>query len=254
MYQNIKFEEKDGVVRIVLARPPLNILNIEMMGEICVALESLLEKDEVKVVAFFGEGKAFSAGVDVGEHLGESAKLMIEVFHRIFRLLVELEKPTVAVVGGAALGGGCELATFCDVVIASENAKFGQPEVSVGVFPPVAAALWQFIPSSKRALELILSGEVVSAEEAVKIGIVSRVVPPEKLNEEAEKVIAGFSKMSGAVLRYTKRAAWVLLRENFENALGEIERIYLDELMKTEDANEGLNAFLSKRKPVWRNK
>ncbi|MCX7703081.1 MAG: enoyl-CoA hydratase/isomerase family protein [Planctomycetota bacterium] len=253
MYQNIRFEEREGIARVTLARPPLNILNIEMMGEICVALEGLLERDDIKAVAFFGEGKSFSAGVDVGEHIGEKASMMLEVFHRIFRLLIEIEKPSVAVVGGAALGGGCELATFCDVVIASENAKFGQPEVAVGVFPPVAAALWQFLPSSKRALELLLTGEVVSAEEALKAGIVSRVVGQERLMEEAEKVLGSFSRMSGKVLRYAKRAAWVLLREDFENALGEIEQIYLGELMRSKDAEEGLKAFLEKRKPMWRN-
>lgn len=253
MLRNIRFEEKDGVAKVVLARPPLNILNIEMMEEINGVLEGLVGRDDVKVVAFFGEGKAFSAGVDVGEHVGDTAKRMIEVFHRMFRLLVGIEKPSVAVVGGAALGGGCELATFCDIVVASEKAKFGQPEVQVGVFPPIAAALWQFLPSSKRALELLLTGEVIGAEEAVKAGIINRVVPHNELESAAEKLLTALSGMSGIVLRYAKSSAWALLRDDFEEALRRIERIYLDELMATKDANEGLNAFIEKRKPVWRN-
>jgi len=253
MFKNIRVEEKDGVAKVVLARPPLNILNIEMMEEMNGALEGFVGRDDVKVVAFFGEGKAFSAGVDVGEHLGETARRMIEVFHKIFRLLVELEKPSVAVVGGAALGGGCELATFCDIVIASEKAKFGQPEVQVGVFPPIAAALWQFLPSSKRALELLLTGEVIGAKEALEAGIINRVVPHDELDSAAEKLLSTLSGMSGVVLRYAKSAAWALLRDDFEEALRRIERIYLDELMATKDANEGLKAFLEKRKPKWRN-
>lgn len=253
MHKHIRFQEEEGVAKITLARPPLNILNIEMMEEINGTLEGLLNRDDIKVIAFFGEGKAFSAGVDVGEHIGDTARKMIEVFHRMFRLLVDLEKPTVAVVGGVALGGGCELATFCDIVLASDKAKFGQPEVQVGVFPPVAAALWQFLPSSKHALELILTGKTVSAEEALSAGIINRIVPHERLEEEAEKLLSTLSGMSGVVLRYAKSAAWALIRDDFEEALRRIERIYLGELMTTKDANEGLNAFLQKRKPHWRN-
>ena len=157
-FQHIRFEKSDGVARLVLNKPPLNVLNIAMMREINAALESLNEDATVKVLVFeAAEGsKAFSAGVDVSEHTAEMVEEMIVVFHRIFRLLNALEVPTVAVVGGAALGGGCELVLFCDMVIASEKASFGQPEIQVGVFAPVAAVAWPGIIGSKKALELLL--------------------------------------------------------------------------------------------------
>lgn len=251
-FEHIRVETAGGVTRITLARPPLNVLNIAMMREMNVAIERAAEDAEARALAFFGEGKAFSAGVDVGEHTGGTAVEMIEVFHGLFRGLLAFERPTVASVGGACLGGGCELATFCDVVIASERAKFGQPEVQVGVLPPVAAAWWPLMPGGRAALELMMNGRIIDAREAKEAGLVSRVVPAESLQEETEKVLTGFSKSSATVLRYLKRAATIDLRRRFETALAGIETLYLNELMKTHDANEGLAAFLEKRAPEWK--
>ena len=251
-FKNISFAESEGIARITLRRPPLNILNIEMMGEINRALESLRGRGDLKAIAFFAEGKAFSAGVDVSEHTGEKVRDMIYVFHKMFRLLDEAGVTSVAVVGGAALGGGCELATFCDIVIASENAKFGQPEIQVGVFPPVACAVFPKIMGRKKALELILTGDVISAEEAQKLGMVNKVVPPEKLNEEAEAFLSKLKSLSAPVLRLARLAAMRDL-SRLLNQLSEIEEIYLSRLMRTHDAEEGLKAFLEKRKPQWKN-
>jgi cyclohexa-1,5-dienecarbonyl-CoA hydratase len=251
-FKNISFAESEGIARITLRRPPLNILNIEMMGEINRALESLRGRGDLKAIAFFAEGKAFSAGVDVSEHTGEKVRDMIYVFHKMFRLLDEAGVTSVAVVGGAALGGGCELATFCDIVIASENAKFGQPEIQVGVFPPVACAVFPKIMGRKKALELILTGDVISAEEAQKLGLVNKVVPPEKLNEEAEAFLSKLKSLSAPVLRLARLAAMRDL-SRLLNQLSEIEEIYLSRLMRTHDAEEGLKAFLEKRKPQWKN-
>jgi len=190
--------------------------------------------------------------VDVGEHLGDLVYKMIEVFHRMFRLMDGLKVPSIAVVGGAALGGGCELALYCDMVIATERAKFGQPEIQVGVFPPIAALIFPRMIGRKKALELILSGETISAQEALTLGLINKVVPEASLAQEVSGFIEKFKKLSGVVLRMTKEATLAGLNDDMDKGLKTIEKIYLDRLMKTNDAIEGLKAFLDKRKPAWK--
>jgi len=253
-YENIRCETADGVATIQLARPPVNVLNIATMEELVAALEAAGADDAVRVVALRGEGKCFSAGVDVGEHMGDMAPKMIAVFHRIFRVLDTLPQPTVAVVHKSVLGGGCEVAAACDMVLASDNAKLGQPEIQVGVFPPVAAALFPRIMGLKKAFELVLTGAVIGAAEAQALGLVNRVVPADAFEEEAAAFLAGLASQSGAVLRITKKALRAGRFAGDYGALETIEFIYLDELMKTHDAHEGLGAFLEKRKPTWENR
>ncbi len=250
-YQHIQSEVKEGIAMITLNREPLNVLNIAMMKEINQALDALKEA-KVKLLLFKAKGKAFSAGVDVGEHLGNQVAEMIEVFHGIFRRLDALPALSIASVQGAALGGGCELALYCDLVVASEKAKFGQPEIQVGVFPPIAALILPRIAGRKKALELILSGETIGAQEAVSLGLINKVVPPEALEEEFQKFCGKFIPLSGLVLSLTKKAFNAGLMDPSAQGLKEIEKIYLQELMKTKDAEEGLRAFLEKRKPVWK--
>jgi cyclohexa-1,5-dienecarbonyl-CoA hydratase len=250
-YQHIQKEMKEGTAVITLNREPLNVLNIAMMKEINQALDSLKEA-KVKLLLFKANGKAFSAGVDVGEHLGDQVTEMIEVFHGIFRRLDALPALSIASVQGAALGGGCELALYCDLVVASEKAKFGQPEIQVGVFPPIAALIFPRIAGRKKALELILSGETIGAQEALSLGLINKVVPPEALEEEFQKFCCKFIPLSGLVLSLTKKAFNAGLMDPSAQGLKEIEKIYLQELMKTKDAEEGLRAFLEKRKPVWK--
>ena len=250
-YQHIQSEVKEGTAVITLNREPLNVLNIAMMKEINQALDSLKEA-KVKLLLFKANGKAFSAGVDVGEHLGDQVTEMIEVFHGIFRRLDALPALSIASVQGAALGGGCELALYCDLVVASEKAKFGQPEIQVGVFPPIAALIFPRIAGRKKALELILSGEIIGAQEALSLGLINKVVPPEALEEEFQKFCGKFIPLSGLVLSLTKKAFNAGLMDPSAQGLKEIEKIYLQELMKTKDAEEGLRAFLEKRKPVWK--
>lgn len=158
----------------------------------------------------------------------------------------------MAVVQGAALGGGCELATYCDMVIASEKARFGQPEIQVGVFPPIAALAFPRMMGRKKAMELVLSGEAVTAQEAMDMGLVNKVVPAEQLEAEAKAWAARFSKLSGVVLRMARKAVTEGWDTRVGEGLGRIEEIYLRELMATEDAREGLQAFLEKREPVWK--
>lgn len=250
-YQHIRVDVSDRVATLVLDREPLNVLNIEMMEEINDALTGL-DPNGINLLVFRGEGKAFSAGVDVGEHMGGMAEKMIQVFHGMFRNMAKLNVPTIAVVHGAALGGGCELAVFCDLVVASEKAKFGQPEIQVGVYPPIAALLFPRIMGRKKAMELILSGETIRAEEAKALGLVNHVVSHENFAAESEQFIDKFKPMSGIVMKHTRKAVLQGLADEEESVLQEIEDHYLNELMKTDDADEGLQAFLDKRKPQWK--
>jgi cyclohexa-1,5-dienecarbonyl-CoA hydratase len=255
-YQHIMFEKRDGVAWLVLNRAPLNVLNIAMMREINTALEGLNGDLSVKVLVFeAAEGsKAFSAGVDIADHTADKVEEMIEVFHRIFRLLDTLEIPTVAVVGGAALGGGCEVALFCDMVIASEKASFGQPEIQVGVFPPLAAVALPGIIGPKKTMELLLTGDRIRAAEAERLGLVNRVVSPEELRTAADEFVGKLAGLSGAVLRLTKRAVRVGSAGPFAEGMAAVEELYLGPLMATEDAHEGLASFMERRAPVWKDK
>ena len=251
-YKHIQTELKEGVGTLTLSRPPLNVLNIEMMEEINNYFESLLKEKALKLLVIQGAGKAFSAGVDVGEHLGDLVYKMIEVFHRMFRLMDVLKVPSISVVNGSALGGGCELAVYCDMAIATEKAKFGQPEIQVGVFPPIAALAFPRMIGRKKALELILSGDVISAQEALTLGMINKIVPEASLAEEVSRFVEKFKKLSGTVLKLTKEATLAGLNDDMDRGLKVIEKIYLDRLMKTNDAIEGLKAFLDKRKPAWK--
>jgi len=252
-YRHIAAEIKDGLGTITLNRPPVNILNIAMMEEINDVLENWRGKKDLKVILFDAKGKCFSTGVDVGEHMGDLANKMIAVFHGMFRRMDKLGVPTVASVYGSCLGGGCELAVFCDLVIAAEGAKFGQPEIKVGVFPPIAAQILPRIIGRKAAMELILSGRIFSAQEARQIGLVNRVVTEEELQSATMEFLKPLLKLSAAVLKKTKKAILAGLTDDFERSLKIIEDIYLNELMKSSDAHEGLNAFLQKRRPEWKN-
>src|ERR1051325_11678357 len=189
-YQNINLSIEDRVGRIRLARAPLNVFNIAMMREIGAAVaECERERDLVAIVFEAGEGvRAFSAGVAVEEHVEETIYQMLDAFHAIFRALEQGGKPVIAVVDGAALGGGCELVAGCDIIIASERARFGQPEIKLGVFPPVAAVLLPRIIGEKRARELILTGDLIDAPEALRLRLVNYVVPTAELGHKTQEV------------------------------------------------------------------
>lgn len=255
-YQNIQLSIKDRVGRITLSRAPLNVLNIAMMREIGAAIaECVSVRDTVAIVFEAGsEMRAFSAGVAIEEHVEETIYQMLDAFHAIFRALEQAGKPTIAVVDGAALGGGCELVAGCDIVIASERARFGQPEIKLGVFPPVAAVLLPRIIGDKRARELMLTGDLIDATEGARLGLVNHLVPSEQLAQKTEEILAKLRELSAPALEATRRAIDSARGLSFEEALGEAENLYLNELMKTEDAREGINAFMEKRKPVWHNR
>ena len=253
-FTHLRFTQAYDVARLTLARPPLNILSIDMMEEINRALEEVAANPGAKVLLLAAEGKAFSAGVAVEDHLGDRVKPMLDAFHQIFRRLRLLDCLTLAAVQGAALGGGAELATFCDLVIASEGATFGQPEIKVGVFPPVAVLHYPARVGVAKTLALLVSGEVIPAAEAARIGLVDQVVAAERLAETVEAQVERFRAQSAAVLRLTKRAVRDSLGLGFEPALAAIEDLYHYELMTTADAVEGLRAFVEKRQPVWKDR
>jgi cyclohexa-1,5-dienecarbonyl-CoA hydratase len=255
-YQHIRFDIDDRVARITFARPPLNIFNIAMMREIGAALAACINQRELVAIVFEAapETRAFSAGVAIEEHVAETIYQMLESFHAIFRTLEQLAKPAIAIVDGAALGGGCELVAGCDIVIASERARFGQPEIKLGVFPPVACVLLPLTIGDKRARELILTGELIDATQALSLGLVNHVVPAPHLQAKAQDLLARLRELSGASLEATRRAIDLGRGRSLDAALSAVEDLYLHELMKTEDASEGVKAFMEKRKPLWRNR
>jgi cyclohexa-1,5-dienecarbonyl-CoA hydratase len=252
-FKYILTEMKDGVAYLTLNRAPLNWLNIEMMEEFNAYLESLMNERTLKLLVVQATGKAFCVGVEVADHLGDLAPKMIETFHKMFRLMDALKVPSVAVVNGSALGGGCELALYCDMVLATDKAKFGQPEIQVGVFPPIAALIFPRIIGRKKAMELILAGETISAQEALTLGLINKIVPEASLAQEVEGFLGKFTKLSGIILRLTKEATLAGLNDDLDQGLRSIEKIYLNKVMKTHDAMEGLKSFLEKRKPTWKN-
>ena len=254
-YQHIQFRLEDRVARITFARPPLNVFNIEMMREITSALSESAQREVVAIVFDADKScRSFSAGVAVEEHVQETIFQMLDSFHSIFRQLEQLAKPTIAVVDGAALGGGCELVAACDIVIASDRARFGQPEIKLGVFPPVAAIILPLVIGEKRARELILTGEIIDAVEAGRLGLCNHIVPGAQLEPKLLEVLAKLRELSGTSLSFTKQALDLGRGKSIEALLSTQENIYLHELMKTQDANEGVKAFMEKRKPVWRNR
>jgi len=255
-YKFLKTWDADGAAWISINRPPLNVLDIPTMEELNDALREVKARElEVRALVITAEGdKAFSAGVDVADHTPDKVGRMVEVFHQIFHNLDSLPIPTLAAVKGAALGGGCELAIFCDMIVAADNLKIGQPEIKVGVFPPIAAVVLPYVVPEKRAFEMVVGGEVIRAQEAHALGLVNKVVPLASFDEEFGKFLRVFTTLSGPVLRSTKKAMRAARGQAFPNALSRVERIYLDELMVTEDAQEGLAAFLEKRAPVWKDR
>jgi len=254
-FKNIIYEKDDGVAKIAINRPPFNILNVETLREMAKALEDVGRDDSIKVLVITGTGeKAFSAGVDIKDHFPERISETLESFHRVFHLLGEINKPIIAVVRGFAFGGGCELASACDMVLASEDAQFGQQEVKVGAIPTVATVILPRIIGRKKALEIIFTGDTVTAAEAKQIGLVNEVFPSPKLEEATNELLEKFKEKSPAVLKLIRMAVYQSLDKDFKEALDGVTDIYLNRLMKTDDAVEGLKAFLEKRKPVWKGK
>lgn len=242
----------NGIARITLSRPPVNVLDISMMLELTRAFTSETVQRDARVVVIQATGKTFSAGVDVADHTPARMEEMLAQFHAVIRHIQECRVPTVALVKGSALGGGAELATSCDIVLASEGAKFGQPEIRLGVFPPVAMVNLPGTIGVRRAAEMIFTGNVIHATEAERIGLVNHVYEDSSFDVDADNYLEQFSRLSRTSLMQTKEAFRSALgMKNPRSALDMLEEFYLNRLMATHDAKEGIAAYLEKRAPVW---
>ena len=249
----IQFEKSESSYRVTLNDPPLNILDIDMLSELRDALQQVQDDRAALIIAAAGE-KAFSAGASVHDHLGERARTMLAVFHQAFRILSRLDLIIICLVKGPALGGGCELAMACDFVLASDRARFGQPEINLGVFPPVAAYQMSRQTAPRRGLELLLTGDPIDASTALQLGLINAAFPYDQFDIGAEQWMARLMRQSASSLRLAKRAFRLAAADQFDQKLASVERLYLEELMQTNDATEGLNAFLEKRQPVWKHR
>ena len=252
-YEFLKTSNSDGLIRITLNRPPVNVLTIPMMEELIRAFK-WAQEEPGSLVILGAEHKAFCAGVDVADHTADKVESMIDVFDRLFMAMDAVEKPLVAAVNGVALGGGYELLLFCDLVVVSEKTKMGQPEIAVGVFPPLACYQLPRLLSWPKAMEYLLSGDAFDAVTGEKMGLVNKVLPVEGFDAAVEDYLKKFLNKSPIVLALTKKAAKAGMNKDFVTGLKDIDKIYLKELMHTEDAVEGLQAFVEKRPPKWSGK
>lgn len=252
--ETIRLERTAGLARITLDRPPVNVLTTVMMRDLAATLRRVAADDAIRVVRLDAAGKAFSAGVDVGDHLGDLLPSMMAALEDLFVAFDHMPQPVVAVVQGAALGGGLEVVLGCDLVVASERATFGQPEIKLGVFAPPATVLLPRRIGLGAASGMLLTGESVTAAEAHRLGMVHAVFAGEGFDAAAESWIRKLLALSGAALRRAKRA----LRESSRMPVGEahvrVHEIYMNDLMTTEDAHEGLRAFVEKRPAVWKHR
>jgi cyclohexa-1,5-dienecarbonyl-CoA hydratase len=254
-FKHVHVDTAQGITRVTLNRAPANVLSLEMMQEVAAAIEGLEYQKDVKAVTLFAAGKYFSAGFELGDHLGDRAYMMLEAFRRITEAIAKVDKPTIAVVAGPALGAGCMLAAACDMVIAAaQAAKFGFPEIRGGVFNTVAAAVLPRIVGRKRAFEMLLLGTTLTAADAERIGLVTRTVPDDRLAAEVAGLVQRFQDSSAPVLQLVRRAIAGGLDLPYEDAVRHAEDVYLNQLLGTQDVEEGLRAVSEKRKPAWKDR
>ncbi|HQR36933.1 MAG TPA: enoyl-CoA hydratase-related protein [Blastocatellia bacterium] len=247
---------EDRIARFSLNNPPLNVLTLEMIEAIATGINEVAREQSLCAILFEPgpKSRAFCAGIAVDEQLPDSAYQFLEAYHGLFRDLDFYSKPTIAVVPDAALGAGCELAAFCDIVIASDRARFGLPEIKMGLFPPLACVYFPRIVGQKRAREMVLTGSLLSAAEAQQIGLVSYVVPDDQIAAKTSEVLDRFRSLSASVLETARRALVEASGLPIEEGLARVEDIYLNQLMSLKDPGEGLIAFREKRAPNWKHK
>jgi cyclohexa-1,5-dienecarbonyl-CoA hydratase len=253
-YSRIALDMQTPVARITLQNPPLNVIDIPMMEELTQGLREIEARQEISVMVISGSAKAFSVGVDVAAHTPSKIQEMLSKFHGVILKLVGMRKVTIAAVHGHCLGGGAELAMVCDLVYTSESATWGFPEIRLACYPPVAATALAALVGQKQAADLILTGRTITGSEAASIGLANRAVPDGEVEAAAQQSIDHLSKLSPAALAVTKKAIYAWDSIHFDKGLARAEKIYLEELMKTADVEEGINAFLEKRSPVWKGK
>jgi cyclohexa-1,5-dienecarbonyl-CoA hydratase len=248
-------EKKARVTCITIEHPPVNVLGIELLRELDQELSACAADSTTDVVVLEGAGtRAFSAGMDIRDHTREKAPEMLEVVHRVIRKLLALPQVTIAAVRGVCFGGGCELASCCDFIVASEDSSFATPEIHVGCYPPVALARFSTLIGYHRAAEMILTGRRYSAREALDLGLITRVFAEDQFDKGLTLLIDELLSKSGAVIRIAVKGLRELSLRDFSGALSRSEEIYCRELLRTEDVDEGVRAFLEKRTPNWKHR
>lgn len=253
-FEHVNFRVEGSVARMTLNRPEHNLLNEAMLREISDGIAWVGERDDVKLIVIDSACKDFCGGIDIGEYTSQRVFQMLDAFHSAFSAMLEVAKPVLCVVNGPAIGGGAELAAFGDLVVVTPKARFAQPEISIGVFPPLASTILPYLVGPKIALELVLTGEPVSAERALEMGLVNRLVPEEKLQQSVDELIARITAHSGPVLTMAKKAILGGMGLSLRDGLKHSMNIFLNELYGLEDSQEGLRALLEKRKPKWKNR
>lgn len=247
----VAVEPRNGVAYLTLERPPVNVLTIAVLDELHRALSALGQESDLRLIVIRGAGRTFSAGVDVGEHLGDSLGPMLDAFARVAASLVRCEVPTLAVVHGSALGGAAELVALCDLALVADDARIGTPEIALGVVPPVGAALFPRLVGLQRANALVLTGDPITGAEAARWGLAWRSVPADQLAEQTDAIAERFRAKSAASLRLAKRTIRVAAHAGLESAIAAANAEQKRALPRMRDAEEGLRAFLEKRPPHW---
>jgi cyclohexa-1,5-dienecarbonyl-CoA hydratase len=253
-FRFVKVRVDGEVARLTLDRPEHNLLNERMLAEIAAGIDAMGQRSNIKLVVLDSAAKAFCGGIEIGEYTQRRVFQLLDAFHGAFTSMLDTSKPLLVVVNGAAFGGGAELAALGDLVIATPKARFAQPEIKLGVFPPLAAAILPALLGPKHALELVLTGETMSAERARELGLVNWLVPEAELQKKVDEVIAKVTAQSAPVLTMAKKAILGSLGLPLREAVSKSMKVFLNELADLEDSQEGLRALVEKRAPKWKNR
>lgn len=249
---SVRFNPDRSRAAFTLCHPKGNILTAEMIGALRAGIEALSPNPHLKLVTIEGDGTDFSFGASIPEHAADQIAQVLPLMHALIGDLLETPAVTAAVVKGRCLGGGFELALACDFIFAASDARFGLPEVALGVFPPAAAALLPMRVGTSRATRAILTGETQTAVDWFDAGLIALTAPAAALEHDVEQwFTAHLATKSAAALRHAAAAARLGLVEHVRATLPKLERLYLEDLMRTQDATEGVGAFIEKRPPRW---
>jgi cyclohexa-1,5-dienecarbonyl-CoA hydratase len=253
-YQHITLAIDDGVATLTLNRPPLNIMHIPMLEEMNAALLGLRDEPTVKLLVIRGHGRAFSAGVDVSDYTPEKLARALQEFHRVFETMRLLNIIAIGAVDGIAFGGGFELALMCNLIVASRSARFALPEIKWATIPPLACVVLPRAGPRRKAMEWILTGDEIPISDLERFGLLNRVYKDNEFETGIQEFVGKLKGKSGPVLNLAKRTQIESYYTGYEEALFKAERMYLREMVALDDFHEGVNSFLDKRVPEWKDR